>query len=300
MNQSVSIVIPTYKRKKHLSCLFKSLNYEKGVFQELIIVEQVEDNRTYLINKAKKYGLVLRYFFLKKSSTARAMNVGVSVAKGKYILFLDDDITIKKGFIGHHLNNFRDVNVVATVGRTLTDGQPVESKRKDTGRINLLGGFSDGFSSAIHQEVDTVIGCNTCWRKDIYEKLHGIDEQFTGNAIRLESDLSLRAKKLGYKIVFVPEGLVYHHRAETGGARKSDGRLIWYFDFFSNEVYFFLKHRHKILLPVLLITKSNWILRCMFGFGREVSLRSVVTPFKGIINGIKKHRSLINTYDYWR
>ena len=68
--------------------------------------------------------------------------------------------------------------------------------------------------------------------------------------------------------------------------------MQWYFDFFSNETYFFLKHRPKVLLPIFWLTKIEWAIRCMFGFGREVSMRSVLTPFAGMADGVRKYRSL--------
>jgi len=296
MKQTVSIVIPTYHRKESLLRLLRSLAADVDKKIEVIVVEQGENNWESFKAFAKKHGLTLFYYLLKNRSTPRAMNLGVAKAKGDFILFLDDDVTVHKGFIQHHLTNFRDSTVVATVGRVITKGQEEEPLRTDTGRINWLGNFSDGFSSDIKQDVDTVIGANTCWRKDVYQQLGGMDEQFTGNALRLESDLSLRAKKLGYKIVFEPKAIVTHHRAETGGARKSEGRLQWYFDFFSNGTYFFLKHRPADLLPIFLFTKTGWALRCMFGFGREVSMRSFVTPFAGIHDGVRKYIS----YDHRR
>lgn len=166
------------------------------------------------------------------------MNLGVSKAKGEYVLFLDDDVTVTSGFIKYHGENFKDTRVAATVGRVLNSHESIHVYQGETGRVNWLGSFTDGFDSTLKQEVDTVIGCNTMWRKSIYTQFGGIDEQFTGNALRLESDLSLRARKYGYKIIFEPKALVYHHRAITGGARKSEGRLAWYADFFSNETYF--------------------------------------------------------------
>jgi len=290
MNTTISIVVPTYKRKESLLRLMKSLAREKVKALEIVIVEQVENNKNKYVEIAKKHALVLRYTFLFEPSTAKAMNVGASLTKGKYILFLDDDVEVRKGILEAHLDNFKDLGVAATVGRSITRGQNVERNRKDTGRITWLGHFSDGFSSEIRQEVDTVIGCNTCWRKGVFTDMGGIDEQFTGNAIRLESDLSLRAINAGYKIIFEPGAVVDHYRAETGGARKTVGRLQWYFDFFSNEVYFFLKHRAQWLLPIFLLTKIEWAIRCMFGFGREVSIRSVSTPFMGVMDGIRKYR----------
>lgn len=292
MKQSISIVTPTFHRRVSLLRLLESLASKTDRTAEIIIVEQEDNNGTEIKNYAKRQGLELHYYILKERSTSHAMNVGVEKANGEYILFLDDDVTVHKDLVKAHLADFKDARVAATVGRLLTDGQEVEPLRTDTGRIDWLGNFSDGFSSNIRQEVDTVIGANTCWRKDVYEKLGGMDEQFTGNALRLESDLSLRAKEAGYKIIFEQNAIVDHHREPTGGARKTEGRLQWYYDFFSNETYFFLKHKPMLLLPVFLLTKISWALRCMFGFGREVSFHSMTTPFAGIMNGFKKYKSI--------
>ncbi len=295
MKPTISIIIATFHRKTSLLRLLGSLVGEiDRKTSEIIVAEQGDNNGKTYKEFAKTHNTQLTYVFLKERSTAHAMNIGVGNAKGEFIVFLDDDVTVHKGFIKHHVTNFIGQLVAATVGRIVTDGQPTEPKRRDTGRINWIGSFSDGFSSAVKQEVDTVIGANMCWRKGLYKKLGGMDEQFAGNALRLESDLSLRAKYLGYKIIFEPKAVVDHHREQVGGARKSEGRLQWYFDFFSNETYFFLKHRQPLLLPIFLLSKAEWAIRCMFGFGREVSVRSMITPFNGIFNGIKKFRGLQN------
>lgn len=288
-----SIVVPTYRRKNYVVRLMKSLALLNKF--ELIIVEQKENNRAIFERNANKLHISLRYIFLAEQSTSRAMNVGVKYAKGSNVLFLDDDVVVHRGLIESHTKSIAKKGVAATVGRSLTSGQKIEKNRTDTGRITWIGGFKDGFSSTIPQVVDTAIGCNMCWKRNVYQRLGGMDEQFTGNALRLESDLSLRAQYEGYIIKFVPDAVVDHLRADTGGARKTEGRISWYKDFFSNEVYFFLKHKPIYLLPIFLITKMSWILRCMFGFGREVSFRSLVTPFVGISDGIQKYRIYLHS-----
>jgi len=281
MTVAVSIIIPSYKRQESLQKLLRSLSIEKNNYLEIIVILQGEKN----IKRPRK----VKVCYLNTPSMTRARNAGARRAKGEFILFLDDDVVVRKGLIENHVRNFRDPMVIATCGRVVTPGQAVEPEHRNVGRVGILGGVSGGFSSTIRQNVDTVIGCNMCWRRDVYLNLGGVDEQFTGNALREETDLSLRAKKLGYKIIFEPKAVVEHHRAETGGARKSEGRLQWYFDFFSNQTYFFLKHRPKVLLPFFCLTKTEWALRCMFGFGREVSAKSIVTPFAAIMDGIRKY-----------
>lgn len=290
MTFKASIIIPTFHRKISLMRLLKSLSKQDLTGTEIIVVEQGDRNEKDVRRIEVELGLPLHYIFLSTPSMTHARNVGAKLAKGEFLLFIDDDCIPHLGFIRSHLKNFRDPHVAATVGRTLTPGQKIEPHNSYVGRISLLGKISGGFSSTIKQEVDTVIGCNMCWRKDIYQRLGGMDEQYTGNALREETDLSLRAKNIDYIVIFEPKAVVEHLRDVAGGARKTEGRMQWYFDFFSNETYFFLKHRPKILFPLFLLTKINWTLKCMFGFGREVSFRSIKTPLMGMINGIKKYR----------
>lgn len=288
---AISIIIPTYKRKESVLRLLNSLIGEVKQEYEILIVEQKVNNRETFLSFAKQHHLPLQYYFLENPSTSAAKNVGIRHAKGKYVVFFDDDVTVEPEIFTSYIHDFEadHDNLAAICGRVITAGQKIEPGNNYTGRITPLGGFSDGFSSEVRQYIDTVIGCNAAWRKEVLHALEGFDEQFTGNAMREESDLSLRAKKLGYTILFEPKTVVHHLREETGGARKTEGRLQWYFDFFSNETYFFLKHFPKFFLIPILLTRWEWIARCMFGFGREVSLRSIKTPMEGVMDGIRKY-----------
>lgn len=289
-----SLVIPTYKRKTSVLRLLSSLKTEWDREVEIILVEQRVSHRKEIKTFCASIQLPIIYFFLKTLSMTHARNIGVKKARGKYILFLDDDVVVSKGLIRFHILNFSNPSIAAVCGRVITPGQMKEEHNTHVGKISLFGKVSTGFSSTIRQEVDTVIGCNMCWRKDALEKLGLFDEQFTGNALREESDISLRSKKAGYKVIFEPKAVVTHLREPTGGARKTEGRLQWYFHFFSNETYFFLKHRSFLLLPVFLCLHVEWAFRCMFGFGREVNWQSISFPFLGIINGIQKYRKYAN------
>lgn len=283
-----SIIIPTYHRKKSLLRLLQSIKNQKTKKIEMIVVEQGDNNEKAFNKAARQYRIPLLYFFQKTISTSKAKNKGARQAHGKFLIFYDDDVILEKNAVKNIIKNFSNPKISGVAGRVVDKGKKEEKDRTDVGRISALGFFSDGFSSTIRQDVDTVIGCNAAWRKDIFDKANGFDEKFTGNAMREESDLSLRVKALGYRIMFDPTTTVLHMREPQGGARKADGRLYWYFHFFSNEVYFFLKHRPHILLPFFLLTRLSYILRCMFGFSREVSIRSILTPIRGIQDGVRK------------
>jgi GT2 family glycosyltransferase len=291
-----SVIIPTYHRKESLIRLLESIQAQNEKNIEVIVVEQGDNEAAIYRKIAKQCSFPFTYIFQKTASTSKAKNIGAKHAKGKYLIFYDDDVILQKDAIKNIIKNFSNPTIGGVAGRVVDKGRKEEARRTDVGRISLLGSFSDGFSSTIRQEVDTVIGCNAAWRKDIFKKTGGFDEKFTGNAMREESDLSLRIKKLGYRIVFDPSAAVVHMREPHGGARKADDRFYWYFHFFSNETYFFLKHRSIWLFPFFLLTRISYILRCMFGFGREVSIRSILTPWKGIKNGVDKYKDLYMSF----
>src|SRR5258706_3680487 len=120
MNFSVSIVIPTYKRKSSLDRLLQSLKSKKNNFLEILVVEQGEDKR----NKSKVGGI--SYIHIKNPSMTHARNVGAQKAKGNLLLFLDDDTVARPYLVQSHVKNFEDPKVGATLDRVITSGQPIE------------------------------------------------------------------------------------------------------------------------------------------------------------------------------
>ena len=290
----LSIIIPTYRRKDSLIRLLGSLKNQLTNKMEIIIVEQGENHSILYQKFMKGSPAALHYRYSDVVSTSKAKNIGAKLAKGNYLIFYDDDVVVQNHAVANIIKNFSDLTIGGVAGRVVDDGKKEENQKTDVGNISLLGMFTDGFSSSIRQDVDTVIGCHAAWQTEVFFQVGEFDERFTGNAMREESDLSLRVKQKGYRIVFDPSATVVHMREPHGGARKADGRLFWYYHFFSNETYFFLKHRPAILLPIFLLTRISYILRCMFGFGREVSWRSVTTPFSGMRNGVEKYLKQVN------
>jgi len=290
MATRTAIIIPTYKRKQSCLQLLQSLQAEVTKNDIVIIVEQGEHNGEAFLQVSKKLKINCTYIYEESLGTARAKNKGVLQSHADYVVFFDDDVVVHKGCVQALVQSLADTSVGVVGGRVLWPDKRQELHEKEVGHISMIGTFSDGFSSGIRQEADTVIGCNMALRRKVFTDTQGFDTNFIG-AFREESDLCLRVKKAGYRVVFDPQAQVTHMRDPQGGARKTEGRFRWYYMFFHNETYFFLKHRPKLLLPVFLCTRISYILRCMFGFGREVSMRSLMTPWKGICGGIQKYRT---------
>lgn len=285
----LSIVVPTYDRERSLIRLLDSLYDQSRFIQQIIIIEQgIQHKGSYQDHIHKDTSFVYRYQDIP--STTKAKNIGASLVSEDIILFLDNDMVMAgDSILGHLSAHSKNIKVGGVCGRTFTIDQKINTNSHKAGKMNYIGEFTENYSTRISQEIDTVVGCNASWKRDVFNFVNGFDEQFTGNAMREESDLSLRVKSIGYKIMLEPNAIGYHLREPSGGGRKSNDRIFWYYHFFSNEIYYFLKHFSIVLLPIFIIKKQSWMLRCMFGFGREVSFRSIFTPLRGYMFGVRKY-----------
>jgi len=86
------------------------------------------------------------------------------------------------------------------------------------------------------------------FRKSVVLEVGGFDENYDDNAFRWETDFCYRLKKAGYITLFDPDALVLHHFNSPGGNEnlnlfgRSSQSHGWYYSFFKNTFYFFLKN----------------------------------------------------------
>ena len=114
----LSVIIPTHNRGKQLKqgigSVLKIINESDC---ELIVVDNNSSDGTRKIIKGYKN---TRYVFENSTSFSKARNTGATMAKGKILLYLDDDVIIQKGSLISTIQVFekyKDCGVIA--GRIL-------------------------------------------------------------------------------------------------------------------------------------------------------------------------------------
>lgn len=280
----ISVVIPTYNRQKVLIRNLKALLKQKKDILEIIVVDQTRSCSAFLI-KFIAQNPKIKYFYFKKKSTSAAKNYGWRKAKKEIVLFLDDDSIVLPGLIKAHCRNFRNPQIGAVTSREILEKDPNYHTLGKAEVITKTGAVLPNSFSITKGEADSVRGGYASFRKSVLEEIEGFDENYIGSAIREESDLSLRLRLAGYKIIFEPKAKAIHLAWETGGTR-AEKKLDWYFSFFRNEIYFFLKFFPKKYLPCFFARKLRPILVCMFWHGKG-RLSALKVPFKAFKNGAR-------------
>jgi glycosyltransferase involved in cell wall biosynthesis len=109
-------------------------------------------------------------------------NEMVKRAKGKWLIFIDDDVDIPKNWLGEFINN-----------------------RKENA---IVGGAETRFNLG---ETDMLPTCNMMVKKNVFEDIGGFDETYK-KAAHEDYDFCMLAKEKGYKVLRIPNACLYHYQ----------------------------------------------------------------------------------------
>ncbi|MFM6133920.1 MAG: glycosyltransferase family 2 protein, partial [Sphaerospermopsis kisseleviana] len=90
----VSVIIPVYNGQKYLAEAIENVKQQNYQPLEIIVIDDGSTDATAEI--AAKYQDTIRYLYQENSGPAAARNLGINMAKGEVITFLDvDDIWLE-------------------------------------------------------------------------------------------------------------------------------------------------------------------------------------------------------------
>ncbi|MDP2638364.1 MAG: glycosyltransferase family 2 protein [Candidatus Levybacteria bacterium] len=227
---NLSVIIPNYNGEeilqKNLPKILDSLvHYEKGEIEVIVPDDASTDKSLRVLEDFKKkisatypkikFTIVNNH---KNCGFSSNVNSGVRRANGDILILLNTDVIPGKNFLVPLLSHFSDPNIFA-VG--CMDESAEKDKRIFRGRG--IGLWRKGF--LIHSRGD-INKTNTLWvsggsgafRKSIWNKLGGLNSLYDPFYWE-DIDLSYRALKSGYQILFDPESLVVHEH-EKGAIKK--------------------------------------------------------------------------------
>jgi GT2 family glycosyltransferase/glycosyltransferase involved in cell wall biosynthesis/SAM-dependent methyltransferase/Flp pilus assembly protein TadD len=220
-----SIVIPvSNKMELTVQCLTALAKLTEQLRYEVIIIDNGSSDGTG--DFLQQLGGDVRVITNSRNlGFAKACNQGARVARGTYVVFLNNDTIPLQGWLGALVAEVEMHPEVGIVGGKLLypDGTVqhagVVLDRTHLSPYHIYKSFP-GDHPAVNQrrEFQIVTGACLLIRRSLFQEVGGFDEAFV-NGFE-DVDLCLKIREKGHVVVYQPRSVLYHLESQTSG-RKS-------------------------------------------------------------------------------
>jgi len=192
-NSKVSVIVLTYNSAETLKPLLESLKQQTIPPDEIIVIDGGSTDNT--IDVAKGFGCIIYDKPIK--IRAKARNIGVKLASGEIVVFIDSDCIAEKSWLEELIRGLNEDNAIAGVsGRVLA-----------LNADKMIPKFID-FISTNEPHYAT---WNIAYKKSVLEEVGGFDDRLHACE---DQALAWKIIREGYKIVWNPKAIVYHKHRE--------------------------------------------------------------------------------------
>ncbi len=264
-----SIVIVNYKVPELLErCISRLYDAQSTIEREVIVVDNAsrDHSRELILSRFPDVKWIQN---TENLGFAKAVNIGLKNAQGNCLLLLNPDTELSPDALRRCQDFFVSHPDAGIVGGKIlnTDGtiQPQCRRKIPTpgaaffrlfGLHRLLPShrLSQQYElpltnlDSVH-EVEAVSGSFLCTTRDVIDQIAGLDEGFFLYGEDL--DFCYRVTKAGFKIYFVPDIIVLHHRGAS--REKLPIRSLWHIHYAMHR--FYKKHQatnHSILFNTII------------------------------------------------
>ena len=218
----LSVIILNYNTRELLNkCLRSVLESEASFGIEVVVADNGSKDGSLDMVK-REFPTVVIVDNAANMGFSKGNNQAIRIAKGKYILLLNSDTTVRKNTFTESVNYLNSHPEVGVLGAKvlLPDGRLDKAcRRKFPNPINSflrlfgLRKFSDyNVEGSIDQimEVDAVMGAYMMVPKKVIDKVGMLDEEYFMYGEDL--DWCWRIKEAGYKVVYYPKSEITHYK----------------------------------------------------------------------------------------
>lgn len=294
IKERVSIIIPTYNGLKLLAenipHLLKAIYFAGGNHEIIVIDDGGTDNTISYIKS--RYPQIRTIKLPKNYGFARACNIASKESKNPILLFLNNDIRVTKDFLKPLIEPFKQEDIFAVSPKIIAERDKfIESIHETTFISGYFCNKRINWDSI--EKIDSLFpisfasGAAIAVDKDKFLELNGFDEIYHPYYWE-DVDLSYRAWKKGWRVIYHPGSIVFHQRGATigdGSVKPEVDRI-----FLRNMIIFTWKNLtdYKLLLQHFLILPFD----LLFAFigKRKNYIEALKMAFSKVKDIIKKRK----------
>jgi glycosyltransferase involved in cell wall biosynthesis len=212
-----SVVIPTHNRRQMLQRVLRALEQQAAAPEfELIVIDDGSTDGTEATLAAHRPSHPFAFRWQANGGPGRARNHGVSLAAGRFVIFIGDDTVPERDFLAEHARVHRhwgDDRLVACLGYT---GWP--AGERVTAFMDYINDYGLQFGYKLIRDGE-VVPFNFFYTSNISVDrallaAHPFDTTFPAAAWE-DIELAFRLKELGLRIVYNARAVTRHHHRIT-------------------------------------------------------------------------------------
>ncbi|MHA1580165.1 MAG: glycosyltransferase [Candidatus Freyarchaeota archaeon] len=236
---SVSVVLCAYNRKHDVTeCIDSILKQDYPDF-DIWVVDDASTDGTYeflkeRFGKNKKLHLIRN---VTEMGNTRSRNMVMRQSRGEIIASTDDDCIVHQNWIANLVKVFEESpNIGLVTGKVLPIFYGKVPKWLEPPIYPILAIRTE------NQRTETLnpYGCNMAVRRSVMEKINFLNEDITRKHGGLysgeDTDLGIRVRAAGYRVVYTPHAVVEHKMFPERISKEHFIRRALYFGM-SEEVY---------------------------------------------------------------
>lgn len=223
MSPTISLVVVNYNGLDWIDGCLESILSQSLPAREVIVVDNASaDSSPGRI--AERYPQVRLVRLPSNVGFAAACNRGIREARGDLVAILNNDIVLSSGWLEALLKHVAPPwDFWASQIVFASDPDRLDSAGDEMAVVGAAYKGGHGESPQNHARAREVFGpcaAAALYRRSMLEKLGGFDEDFF--LIYEDADLSMRARLMGHRCLYVPEARVIHHVNSSIGTFSSN------------------------------------------------------------------------------
>ncbi|PVX24067.1 MAG: hypothetical protein CW716_10855 [Candidatus Bathyarchaeum sp.] len=228
---SVSLVVVNFNGRELLRQCLRTLLDTDYPNYEVVVVDNGSTDGT-LAEMDASFGSDSRITFVRNRENvghAEGCNIGARMTRGRYLVFLDSDIEFdSKDWLRELVNVMENNDAVGLAQAKIVLSEDKRCLDYVCVAVDALGTWAANYGSKEDQfkEAFEILAASSgCCiiRREVFEQAGGFDADYF--IYDDDTDLSLRARLLGYQVMFVPSAMVVHR---SGVLRGVSGLMLYH------------------------------------------------------------------------